>query len=390
MISGSIDIARDLDICDRGGTGVVNMYGGTINVADDLELPNVADATGTLYMTGGTINITDDLDMLEPGAAKVHLYGGTINVGDDLQLDDPGEFDIGGGALVIDGNAVATVQGFIDNGYIIAYDANGIVLPVDYDPNNGQTTVKALHKFNPIPADESFVTPGTVMLEWTVDAGTIVDVWFADDIEEIYAGSADALVVDKQAVTSKSVTVKGKQRYYWAVDTYAPGADVPVYGHIFSFLADNAPPVVNTGPDVTTWLDNGGVEVTLSGTVDDTDPTTTLWAVVSEPDDPNSPKAVIADPAALETTVTLSAVGGYVLQLQADDGEYQDTDTLTINVYSDPCAAAQSQPGWQPLPGDINLDCVVDQADLDILLEHWQECNGLDCPDIDPIDPNVP
>jgi hypothetical protein len=103
--------------------------------------------------------------------------------------------------------------------------------------------------------------------------------------------------------------------------------------------------------------------------------------VVSEPDDPNNPDAVIADSAAVDTTITLSALGEYVLQLQADDGEYQATDTLAISVYSDQCAAAQSQPAWQAMPGDINLDCVVDQTDLDILLEQWLNCNALDCPD---------
>ncbi len=121
--------------------------------------------------------------------------------------------------------------------------------------------------------------------------------------------------------------------------------------------------------------------------MEDSDPTTSLWTVVSEPNDPNSPDAVIADSAALDTTITLSALGEYVLQLEADDGEYQDTDTLTINVYSDHCAAAQSLPGWQVMPGDINLDCVVDQTDLDILLEQWLNCNALECPEFDP---NVP
>jgi hypothetical protein len=179
------------------------------------------------------------------------------------------------------------------------------------------------------------------------------------------------------------VTTVAKQRYFWAVDTYVPGEVVPEIGIVFDFTADNQPPVVDAGDDVTTWLENGSVDVALAGTVTDVDPTTTVWTVVSQPDDPNSPDAVIADPAALNTTTTLSALGEYVLQLEADDAEYQGADTLTINVFSDHCEAAKSLPGWEPLPGDINLDCIVDQVDMDLLTEQWLNCNGLDCPEQD-------
>jgi len=127
--------------------------------------------------------------------------------------------------------------------------------------------------------------------------------------------------------------------------------------------------------------------VALTGTVTDADPTTSVWTVVSQPDDPNSADAVIADAAALETTVTLSALGQYVLELQGDDGEYQATDTLTINVYSDGCEAAKSLPDYVPLVGDLDGDCDVDQDDLDLLMENWLKCVALG--ECDPNDPNA-
>jgi hypothetical protein len=373
MFGGILTIGRDLDISDDAGSlGVVNMSGGTINIGDDLELPNTAGNTGTLNMTGGTINITDNFDMLEVGTVEVHLNGGTINIGDDLQLDDPGEFSIGGGTLIIDGNADATVQGFIDNGWITAYDANGTVY-VDYDATEDKTTVYAIHDLNPNPPDGGNAAPGTITLEWTVDAGTLVDVVFGTSPD----WTTWEKLVDKQAVTSVSVTVVAKQRYYWAVDTYAPGAEDPNYGPVFSFLADNAPPIVYAGDDVTTWLDNGSVDVALAGTVTDTDPTTTIWTVVSEPDDPNSPDAVIADAAALNTSITLSAPGEYVLQLEADDGEYTGSDTMTIIVHSDSCEAAKSLPDYVPLVGDVNEDCMVDFRDFALIAVNWLEDNAL-------------
>ena len=45
--------------------------------------------------------------------------------------------------------------------------------------------------------------------------------------------------------------------------------------------------------------------------------------------------AVISNPAALETMVTVSAEDSYVLQLEANDGEYTRSDTMTINVHPD-------------------------------------------------------
>ncbi|MHC4207536.1 MAG: type II secretion system protein, partial [Planctomycetota bacterium] len=52
--------------------------------------------------------------------------------------------------------------------------------------------------------------------------------------------------------------------------------------------------------------------------------------------------AVISHPTALETTVTVSAEGTYVLQLEVNDGEYTSTDTMTINAYLDDWTNATS------------------------------------------------
>jgi hypothetical protein len=386
MDGGTLDISGDdLMIGKQGGAGILNMNGGTITIRRDLEVSG--DATpgpGFIYMTGGTIIVGDDFEIPEtethPEAiAEVHLDDGTIILDDSYEGDSHlrmyprGSLDIRHGTLILAGDEVSRVQGYIDNGWITAYDANGTVA-LDYDVTNpGQTTVKAIHKLNPNPADGGVAVPGTVTLEWTVDAGTPVDVVFGNSPD----WTTWEKLVDKQAVTSISVTVVAEQRYYWAVDTYAPGAEVPDYGPIFSFLAGNAPPVVNAGDDVPAWLDNGSVDVALAGTVTDTDPTTTVWTVVSEPDDPNSPDAVIADAAALSTSITLSALGEYVLQLQADDGEYTGSDTMTINVYSDNCEAAKSLPDYVPLVGDVNEDCIVDARDFALIAVNWLESNAL-------------
>ena len=323
------------------------------------------------------------------GKGIVELRGGSLNLLSNSGLplrfragaNSTASMDFSGGVMTqayTDARA-AYVNDHIADGTITAYGGVGTVVVERTEED--VLVVKGLHPFNPVPADGIVVVPGSTRLEWTVDAGTPVDVWFGT------TGDDFTKIVEKQTVASVQVeTVKGT-RYFWAVDTYAPGAADPNLGPLFDFYADNLAPVVDAGANVTTWLDNGSVEVALTGTVTDADPTTSVWTVVSQPDDPNSADAVIADPAALNTSITLSALGQYVLELQADDGEYQAMDTLTINVYIDSCEAAKSLPGYVPLVGDLDGDCDVDQDDVDLLLENWLNCVSLG--QCDPNDPNA-
>jgi len=383
MISGTITVAaRDLDMA-REGTGILNMTGGTINIARDLTIPENSTKTAYVNVAGGTIIIGDDLEMDETGGS-MNLDGGTIIVNDDLVMDETGStMNITGGTLIINGNALSTVQGYIDNGWITAYDGNGTV-KLDYDvTNEGQTTLKGVHMLNPNPADGGNVYAGELELSWTLPdpcvpgQPVLVDVYFTDDLQllEDFTDPAAIQVVSKQNVTSVVVQTQPKTRYYWAVDAYVDGTEAPpVLGPVFSFMVA---PSVSAGDDVVTWLTDGVVVANLDGTVTYDGTYTVQWTVVSEPSDPDSADAVIADPSAEDTVVTLSALGEYVLMLEADDGEYTRSDTMTINVYSDSCEAAQSLPDYVPLVGDVNADCVVDFRDFALIAVNWLENNAL-------------
>jgi hypothetical protein len=360
MISGSIDVARDFEV-GGGNPGIVNMTGGTITVADDLMIPELVASTAEVNLDGGTIIINGDLTM--------RADGDTMN----------GSMNITAGTLIIGGDAASAVQGYIDNGWITAYDGDGTV-QLDYDvTHEGQTTLIAVHKLNPYPVNGGFVVPGAVELSWTLPdpctpgQSVSVDVYFTDDLNKLlqFNDPASMQVVSQGNVTSVSVQTVPKTQYYWAVDSYIGSDADPVYGPIFSFVIDNLPPQVDAGKNVVTWLADGVRAGTLDATVTDIDAYTVQWIVVSEPDDPNNPDAVIAEPGVEDTTITLSAAGEYVLQLEASDGEYSGSDTVTINVYNDGCEAAQSLPDYEPLVGDLNGDCKVDEADMVLLEENW-------------------
>jgi len=367
---------------------ILNINSGTITAGAGF---NVAyQGSGTLNMTGGTITVTGELYIAQQSVATGHanLDGGTITTSSFSmrgQAGSVGTMDIRAGTLIIDGNDLSLVQEYIDEGWITAYDGNG-TLSLDYDvTNEGKTTLKAIHMLNPIPADGSLVPPGEVVLSWTLPDPCVpgqpvpVDVYLTDDLQllEWFTDPVAIQVVSKQNVTSVVVQTQPKTQYYWAVDTYIGDPNDPILGPIFSFFADNQAPQVDAGADAVTWLVGGVMTKNLDATVTEDEAYTVQWTVVSEPNDPNSPDAVITDPSAEDTSITLSAVGEYVLQLEAFDGEYTDSDTVTINVYNDGCEAAQSLPDYEPFPGDLNGDCRVDDLDLAILQEDWLKDNSL-------------
>lgn len=365
---------------------LLEVLGGVLNADHRMKIGFqgkgmlIVDYSGVVNVNAQHFSVGDDTN----GDGRVELRGGALNLNDsDLYFNrganSTARMDLSGGMLTWDFTeaGLALINDRIADGTITAYDGVGTVVT---EVEGEVLIVKGLHPFNPVPGDGVVVGPGNTRLQWTVDTGTPVDVWFGT------TGDDFTKIVEEQTVTSVQVDAVKGTRYFWAVDTYAPGAAEPNLGPLFDFLADNLAPEVNAGADVTTWLENGSVAVALSGSVTDSDPTTVAWAVITEPDEGT---ALIADAEQADTTATLSALGTYVLKLTADDGEYQGEDTMTIDVFANSCLAAQSLPDYVPLPGDINLDCVVDQADIDLLLEQWLNCNGLDCPDLDPVDPNL-
>ncbi len=93
--------------------------------------------------------------------------------------------------------------------------------------------------------------------------------------------------------------------------------------------AANLAPIVNAGADQTVTLP---ASASLSGSVtDDGKPAgavvTSRWSKVSGPG-----TVTFADATSANTTATFSLEGTYVLRLTADDGEYTNSDTLTIIV----------------------------------------------------------
>ncbi len=397
MLPGPI-IANEGAIAERiflghGGIGALTVDGGTLTTTTShITVGQSGGSEGTLNMNSGTITVGTNMIIGRNGTGHVNLDGGIITTKGlfnmRLNAGSVGTMDVRAGTLIIDGNNVSTVQEYTDNSWITAYDGNG-TLQLDYDVTNDETTLKAVHMLNPNPVDGGSVSHGEVELSWTLPDPCVpgqpvpVDVYFTDDLQalEWFTDPAAIQLVSKQDVNSVVVQTQLKTRYYWAVDTYIGDPNDPIFGPIFSFFADNQAPKVDAGADVVTWLQEGPRTGNLDATVTDDGAIslyTVQWTVVSEP---NEGATVIETVTAEDTSITLSALGKYVLQLEAFDGEYTSSDTVTINVYNDSCEAAKALPDYVPLVGDLNGDCKVDDFDMALLQENLGKCNALDCTD---------
>ncbi len=92
----------------------------------------------------------------------------------------------------------------------------------------------------------------------------------------------------------------------------------------------NQPPIVDAGPNQSILLSDVGIlnaTVTDEGAPDPPGAVVTTWTQVSGPG-----TVTFGDPSAADTTASFSAIGNYVLRLNADDGELMASDDLTVTV----------------------------------------------------------
>lgn len=365
MISGTINVGRDFEV-GGGDPGIVNMTGGTIIVGDDLMIPELAGSTAEVNLDGGTIILDDSYS------------GGSV-----LSMSVGGSLNITAGTLILAGDEVSTVQGYIDDGLITGYGGAGTAY-VDYDETNpGKTTVYAVHALDPQPANGATVSAATDTLGWTLpdpnsQASVVTcDVIFGTD-PNMANLSANSLVVDGQAVETVGIPVVADQDYYWWITVYDSDFAEPVFGPLlFTFNTRNVAPTADAGDDLETWLVDGTRDVTLAGAAIDDDgpgPYSYLWEVTSDANDLNP--ATLDDATLPNATVTLPEAGEYTLSLIVNDGaDPSAADSMQITVYADSCEHARNQAGFVRLAGDTDEDCDVDMTDFANVAATWLEEN---------------
>ena len=134
-------------------------------------------------------------------------------------------------------------------------------------------------------------------------------------------------------------------------------------------VIDNESPTVFAGFDGVVDIDDSA---SLNGSASDDglpnppNTLTTTWSKVSGPG-----VVTFANASAIDTTATFSAIGAYVLQLEADDGVLSATDTVQIDVFEKTTYFADdfeddNLDGWSVLAGSFDTFQFVGETNYEV------------------------
>lgn len=387
--------------------GLVNINkGGVINVGGNIGLGTGDAATRAAGNGIATLNVN------QGGLLNLYQWSDTASIQPGSVLNISGT-----GKVIVGGNRVTAANNYFTAGKIKSHGGNGTIAAV-YDSVANKTTITAISKMNPTPANGSVIAVPVgptypLNLTWTnMDPNkpgdpVYVDVWFGKDPTWIpepnqslpgYPGHyVDfAKVVAGQNTAAALVNAPstgGITMYYWRVDSYIYGAahvgdpNFVITGDVFEFGSnDDTPPtvVINT-PVMATWANRS---VTMDATISDwgSSAVTYTWTsnpagvVFSNPTGNGDPDTTAtANPATFPET--------YVLTCSVKDAfnpTVTNTATKNMVVYANACAAARRNAPAEVPATDIDGDCVTELDDLVSLLSDWMTGYAIKAPTVIP------
>jgi hypothetical protein len=267
---------------DTVAVGTITMDGGTVTTVDRVFIG--FQGNGTLNMNGGTFNIGGTLGIGfndaggVTGRGTVNLAGGTINVVGAFQMSSPagslGKLDITGGTLVFTGNKVATVEGYVNDGYVVAYNGLGDVI-VAYD-GTYTTVTGATNPYKargPLPVNNAKDVAPYTMLSWMPgDGATEHDIYFGTDSASVLDAntSTAGIYQGSQPVEANSFdpgNLELNKAYYWRIDevndTNVYKGDLWRFGVASFALVEDFESYADTSGMLGFWS-NGSTGATLS------------------------------------------------------------------------------------------------------------------------------
>jgi len=168
MTSGTLTIGKPDGYFNRlaigrslVGESTLNLHGGTINLTGDGTFVICGyQQKGIINITGGILNCNAFLRVGKfynstdwpDSNGFINLSGGVITT-DELEMIGSGRIDIKAGTLILDGDHIAQIEGYVNepNKWITADSGNGKLI-IDYDLRNpGKTTVSAISTNSAFP-----------------------------------------------------------------------------------------------------------------------------------------------------------------------------------------------------------------------------------------------
>lgn len=229
MSGGILNLTGSSGILEIGrrGYATFNITGGSV-MCVSLEIPDVSGSGyGTLNLDGGSVS-ADSVSLAGPSGPKT----GVINITQ--------------GTLLLNGNKVGQINGFVSSGAIrpyYGYTGRGVV-NVDYDIRNaGKTTVTAARTelnqaWNPQPMDGHPAVDKPVVLSWTPGDGAVSHkLYLGDDFNDVNEGIVEFIIPESNSYAPEAVI--SDQTYYWRVDEV--NGPTTVQGVVWSFTVDGNP-----------------------------------------------------------------------------------------------------------------------------------------------------
>jgi len=215
--------------------GTFNVSGGAATVGTNLGVGFIG--TGHMNMTNGTVTVTGTFGIAtNGGSGHVELGGGTISCA-SFSMATGATMSIGNtGTLVVNGDATVTINNYITSGWLTGYGGTG-TLSVDYNvTTSGKTTVTAQSGEKasyPSPTNGEDDASVHSDLSWTAGAYAVShDVYFGTD------ATPDATEFkDNQPETTFDPGVLNlNTTYYWRIDEVDPCDPCsPWTGNVWSF-----------------------------------------------------------------------------------------------------------------------------------------------------------
>jgi len=217
MTGGTLSIGEWFQLGLRAANdGTFTISAGTVTVGTNMTVGK--EGAGHMTMTGGMVTVSMKFRIaLMGGTGHVQLDGGTISCRKLIMLTGA-TMDISSGTLIVNGDGTSTINDYINNGWLTAYSGSG-TLNVDYNVTNpGKTTVTASateEASYPAPANG---VPGVSInadLGWTAGAYAVShDVYFGTDPTP----DATEFKGNQSGTTFDPGTMALNTTYYWRID----------------------------------------------------------------------------------------------------------------------------------------------------------------------------
>jgi hypothetical protein len=196
--------------------------GATVTFNYHLWIGLTGGGNGTLIMNGGTATLANVNAAFGIGTGggqgMVNLYGGTLNINNNIQLPNSGaQINLAGGTLLINGNATGNITTYTNAGKIVAYGGAGTVV-FDYNITNpGQTTVTG---------SNGAAVPAPAISSITVGAGDNVTITYtSQNNAQYHIQSSTSLSPSAwNTVPGSSVTASGASTQFNYTDTSGSAA----------------------------------------------------------------------------------------------------------------------------------------------------------------------